>query len=277
MVKKINIKKLEEQAKKLRIKILQTIFKSKTGHIGGSLSIVEILVAIYYTGIFKIRPNLIKNKNRDRIIVSKGHCTAAFYSMLSNLGFIKKNEIDTYCQNNSRLGGHLSIKVPGVEVESGSLGHGLSVGSGIAWACKMNNEKFKVVVIISDAELYEGSVWEALIFISHYKLVNLLVILDRNYQVVMNHTESFLKLEPLDKKLKSFNFEVKKINGNNLRELIDVFKKFKKKSSSKPKFIIAETKKGKGIKFMESNLKWHHSVPNLTQFNEGMKILKNEK
>ncbi len=277
MVKKININKLEEQAKKLRIKILQTIFKSKTGHIGGSLSIVEILVAIYYTGIFKIRPNLIKNKNRDRIIVSKGHCTAAFYSMLSNLGFIKKNEIDTYCQNNSRLGGHLSIKVPGVEVESGSLGHGLSVGSGIAWACKMNNEKFKVVVIISDAELYEGSVWEALIFISHYKLVNLLVILDRNYQVVMNHTESFLKLEPLDKKLKSFNFEVKKINGNNLRELIDVFKKFKKKSSSKPKFIIAETKKGKGIKFMESNLKWHHSVPNLTQFNEGMKILKNEK
>ena len=277
MVKKINIKKLEEQAKKLRIKILQTIFKSKTGHIGGSLSIVEILVAIYYTGIFKIRPNLIKNKNRDRIIVSKGHCTAAFYSMLSNLGFIKKNEIDTYCQNNSRLGGHLSIKVPGVEVESGSLGHGLSVGSGIAWDCNMNNEKFKVVVIISDAELYEGSVWEALIFISHYKLVNLLVILDRNYQVVMNHTESFLKLEPLDKKLKSFNFEVKKINGNNLRELIDVFKKFKKKSSSKPKFIIAETKKGKGIKFMESNLKWHHSVPNLTQFNEGMKILKNEK
>ncbi len=277
MVKKIDLKYLKKKCLNLRLKILQTIFNSKTGHIGGSLSIVEILVSIYYSGIFKISPNLINNKKRDRIIVSKGHCTAAFYSMLSDLGFIKRNEIKTYCKNNSRLGGHLSIKVPGVEVESGSLGHGLSVGAGMAWACKMNNEKFKVVVILSDAELYEGSVWEALIFIAHHKLVNLIIILDRNYQVVMNKTEDFLKLEPLDKKLKSFNFAVEKINGNNINQVIQALKNTKKKNFNKPKFIIAETKKGKGIDFMEKNIKWHHAIPNLQEFNEGMKYLKNEK
>ena len=124
MAKKIDFEYLKKKSLNLRLKILQTIFNSKTGHIGGSLSIVEILVSIYYSGIFKINPNLINNKTRDRIIVSKGHCTAAFYSVLSDLGFIKKNELKTYCKNNSRLGGHLSIKVPGVEV-SQDHGHGL--------------------------------------------------------------------------------------------------------------------------------------------------------
>jgi transketolase len=197
--------------------------------------------------------------------------------MLSDLGFIKEKELHTYCKNNTRLGGHLSVKVPGVEIESGSLGHGLSVAAGMAWSCKLNNEKYKVIVILSDAELYEGSVWEALIFISHHKLVNLIIILDRNYQVVMGRTENFLKLEPLDKKLESFNYNVRKINGNNLKEITDVLQKFKIKGSKKPTFIIAETKKGKGIKFMENTLKWHHSIPSLNEFNSAMKFLKNEK
>lgn len=275
--KKINIKILNEKSKNLRVKILETIFNSKTGHIGGSLSVVEILVSIYYSKIFRIGPKNIKDKKRDRVIVSKGHCTAAFYSMLSDLGFIKEKELDTYCKNNTRLGGHLSVKVPGVEIESGSLGHGLSVAAGMAWAGKMNNEKHKVIVIISDAELYEGSVWEALIFISHHKLINLIIILDRNYQIVMGRTESLLKLEPLDKKLQSFNYNVKKINGNNLSEVLNVLEKFKNKNSTKPIFIIAETKKGKGVNFMENTLKWHHSIPNLKEFKDAMKNIKNEK
>ena len=274
MVKKINFGFLNQKSKDLRVTILKTIFNAKTGHIGGSLSIVEILISIYYSKIFNLGPKLIKDKKRDRVIVSKGHCTAAFYSMLSDLGYLKKDEIKTYCKNNSRLGGHLSIKVPGVEIESGSLGHGLSVAAGIAWSAKMNNEKFKVIVILSDAELYEGSVWEALLFISHYNLNNLLIIIDRNYQVVMNRTEEFLKLEPLDKKLKSFNYDVKKVNGNNIKEIIPILNKFKTKISSKPKFIIAETKKGKGINFMENKIKWHHSVPNEKEFNDALKYLK---
>jgi len=274
MVKKINFGFLNQKSKDLRVTILKTIFNAKTGHIGGSLSIVEILISIYYSKIFNLGPKLIKDKKRDRVIVSKGHCTAAFYSMLSDLGYLKKDEIKTYCKNNSRLGGHLSIKVPGVEIESGSLGHGLSVAAGIAWSAKMNNEKFKVIVILSDAELYEGSVWEALLFISHYNLNNLLIIIDRNYQVVMNRTEEFLKLEPLDKKLKSFNYDVKKVNGNNIKEIIPILYKFKTKISSKTKFIIAETKKGKGINFMENKIKWHHSVPNEKEFNDALKYLK---
>ena len=277
MAKKINFKFLKDKSTNLRIKILETIFNAKTGHIGGSLSVDEILVSIYYSKIFRIGPRHTKDKKRDRVIVSKGHCTAAFYSMLSDLGFIKEKELQTYCKNNTRLGGHLSVKVPGVEIESGSLGHGLSVAAGMAWSCKLNNEKYKVIVILSDAELYEGSVWEALIFISHHKLVNLIIILDRNYQVVMGRTENFLKLEPLDKKLQSFNYNVKKINGNNSKEITDILQKFKTKDSKKPMFIIAETKKGKGINFMENTLKWHHSIPNLDEFNNAMKFLKNEK
>jgi transketolase len=259
---------LRKKSTELRLKILTTVFNSKTGHLGGSLSCVELLIYIFYSRNFKVGKLFFNKKERDRIVVSKGHCAVGFYSLLDDLGLLKKNEIKTFCKNNTRLGGHLSSKVPGVEVETGSLGHGLSVAAGIGWSAKLNKKNFKIIVIVSDGELYEGSFWEALIFISHHKLTNVSIIVDRNRQIVMNHTESFLKLEPLDKKFSSFGFNVKKINGHNFKAIHNAFNSLKK---NKPNIIIADTIKAKGIKFMEGKLKWHHSIPNQKELNFAIK------
>lgn len=273
MVKNKIIFFLKKKSAELRLKILTAVFNSKTGHLGGSLSCVELLIYIFYSKNFKVGKSFLGKKERDRIVISKGHCAVGFYSLLDELGFLKKNEIKTFCKNNTRLGGHLSAKVPGVEVETGSLGHGLSVAAGIGWSAKLNKNKFKIIVVVSDGELYEGSFWEALIFISHHNLSNIIIIVDRNRQIVMDHTENFLKLEPLAKKLSSFGFFVKKINGHNFKAISNAFNSLKK---NKPNIIIADTIKAKGIKFMEGQLKWHHSIPNQEEFDFAVKDLLNQ-
>lgn len=260
-------------SKTIRKSILKIIFNAKTGHIGGSMSCVDILVVLYFGKYIKFNPKKPKLADRDRVIISKGHATAAFYSILAKLGYIKKKELITYCKNNTRLATHLSKKVPGVEVDTGSLGHGLGIGCGIAFSAKLDKKKYITVVLISDGELYEGSVWEALLFAGHHKLDNLIVIVDRNNQIVLDTTENCLKLNPLDKKFKSFGFKTFTINGHSYVELQKVFKNIKNNPSKKPIAIIANTIKGKGVSFMEKNIKWHHAVPQVSEYLKAIKEL----
>ena len=260
-------------SKKIRKTILNTIYTAKTGHIGGSLSCVDILISLYFGKHLKFDPKKPKLEDRDRLIVSKGHATAAYYSVLAHLGFIKISELQTYCRNNTRLATHLSGSVPGVEFDTGSLGHGLGIACGLAYSAKIDKKKYKVFALISDGELYEGSVWEALLFASHYKLNNLVIIVDRNNQIVMDKTEDCIKLNPLEKKFKSFGYKTFQVNGHSFKDLDKVFKKIRKKKNSPPTVVIANTIKGKGISFMEKNVKWHHAVPQKEEFEKALKEL----
>ncbi len=192
---------------------------------------------------------------------------------MAHLGFIKFSELNTYCKNNTRLATHLSERVPGVEFDTGSLGHGLGIACGLAYSAKLDKKKYKVFTLISDGELYEGSIWEALLFAGHHKLTNLIIIIDRNKQIVMDKTENCIKIDPLRKKLTAFGFNVHEIDGHSFDDLDRSFRKTKQKKGNSPNIIIANTVKGKGISFMEKNLKWHHSVPQKDEYERACKEL----
>lgn len=257
---------LTDKSKQIRKSVLDIVFNSKSGHIGGSLSCVDILVSLFYGKNLKFDPKQPNLKNRDRLIISKGHASAAFYSILSSLGYFNKKELETYCKNNTRLATHLNKDVPGVEFDTGSLGHGLGIGCGLAYSARLNKEKYKTYVLISDGELYEGSTWEALLFANNFKLNNLIIIVDRNKQIVMDKTEDCMILDPVADKLRSFGFNTIETDGHSIKKLNEVFKKIKKLKNIKPTAIIANTIKGKGVSFMEGNVKWHHSVPNQEEY-----------
>lgn len=263
-------------SKQIRSLILNMIYNSKSGHIGGSFSCVDILVSLYYGKNIKFNPKKPNFKDRDRLIVSKGHASAALYSVLSSLGYFNKKELNKYCKNNTRLATHLNKAVPGVEFDTGSLGHGLGVGCGIAYSAKLDKKKYKVFVLISDGELYEGSTWEALIFANNHKLNNLVLIVDRNKQIVMDKTEECMVLNPVQEKFKSFGFKTISTDGHSIKKLNKIFKKIKNSKTLNPTVVIANTIKGKGVSFMEGNVKWHHSVPNLQEFKKANQELKNE-
>ena len=263
-----------KKSKEIRKSILNIIYNSKSGHIGGSFSCVDILIALYYGKNLKFNSKNPKLENRDRLIVSKGHASAAFYSLLSHLGFFKKSELKKYCKNNTILATHLSRKVPGVEFDTGSLGHGLGVSCGIAFSAKLDKKNFKTFVLISDGELYEGSTWEAILFANNFKLNNLIIIIDRNKQIVMDRTEDCIKLDTLKKKLISFGCNTLEVDGHSYQSLNKIFKKIKLSKNIGPTAIIANTIKGKGISFMEGNTKWHHAIPTPLEYEKGLQELK---
>ncbi len=272
-MKKNKHKFLQETSVKIRKSILKTIYNAKSGHLGGSLSCVDILISLYFGKNLKFDIKKPKIEARDRLIVSKGHATAAYYSVLAHLGFIKLSELNTYCKNNTRLATHLSKMVPGVEFDTGSLGHGLGIACGLAFSARLDKKKYKVFALISDGELYEGSIWEALLFASSHKLKNLITIIDRNKQIVMDKTEDCIKIDPLKKKLISFGYKVYEINGHSFKDLEKTFSKIKFDKSHSPNVIIANTIKGKGVSFMEKNLKWHHAIPTKEEFEKAIKEL----
>ena len=258
-------------ANKIRKNILEIIYNSASGHIGGSLSCVDILVALYFGDILKINKKNLTTPNRNRFIMSKGHATAAIYSTLYNSGIISKKILDTYGKNNSYLATHTSSKVPGIEFDTGSLGHGLGIACGLAYSSKLKKLNNQIYCLISDGELFEGSIWEAIIFASNLKLNNLTIIIDNNKQIVMDKLSDKLKFDFLFKKMDSFNFNCFEVDGHNIDSLLKVLKKSKIKRN-RTNVIICNTIKGKGISFMEGNLKWHHSIPNQEEF----MIAKNE-
>ena len=254
----MHFKKLEDKALQIRLDILKAIKIAKKGHIGGSYSIVEILVALYYGEIIKFDSNNSKWNERDRLLLSKGHAGVALYAVLADLGFFSKDELN-FLNNQRMLGEHPDQFIPGIEFISGSLGHGLPIAAGMALADKFD-EKIdrKTFVILGDGECYEGSVWEAANFATHHKLTNLCAIIDRNMLITHGSTEEINALEPIKDKFASFGWNVHEIDGHNLNDLINFFKSIPQKKIEKPIALIAKTIKGKGVSFMENNAAWHH-------------------
>jgi len=262
---------LKAQALQIRREILETLETAGSGHPGGSLSAVEIFLALYGV-VMNHRPNDPKWEERDRLVVSKGHVTPVVYVTLANFGYFPKEELKTFRKFGSRLQGHVTQKTPGVEFNTGSLGHGLSYANGVAMASKLKGKDFKAYCIMGDGEIQEGSVWEAAMSAAQYKLDNVCAIVDYN-KVQENGLISEIKgLEPLVDKWKSFGWNVIDIDGNDIEAVIKAFETFKA-TKGKPTVIIANTLKGKGVPFMELKSAWHGKAPNKEQLADALKVL----
>lgn len=264
---------LEKKAKEIRRGILEAVYSASSGHPGGSLSIADVMTVLYFNEM-NIDEKNSKWEDRDRLVLSKGHCSPVLYSCLAERGFFEKEKLKTFRNINSNLQGHPDMnKVPGVDMTSGSLGQGLSAANGMAIAGKLDNKNYRVYAVLGDGEIEEGQIWEAAMAASHYKLDNLCVIVDKNNLQIDGTTDEVMSSSPLDEKFSSFGFEVITINGNNIEEIIDAFSKAKT-VKNKPTCIIAKTVKGKGVSFMENKAGWHGKAPNEEQYNLAMEELK---
>ena len=246
-------------AKKIRNHVVDMCSRGGSSHVGSSLSIVDIL-SVLYLQVLKF--DLINDKwsERDRFILSKGHAGSAVYATLAECGFFPLEDLENHYKNGSKFSGHISHKdIPGIEVSTGSLGHGLGIGVGIAYSARIQNKNFKTFVLLSDGELDEGSNWEAFLFISHHKLNNLITIIDYNKLQSLGTVSSTLELEPLVNKFEAFGFKVFDINGHDHQV---IFKSLKNAlGSSKPCILLCNTIKGKGVSFMENSVLWHYRTP----------------
>ena len=253
---------------------LEMIYSAKASHIGGAFSIVDIL-SVLYNGFLKQNSQNPNFQNRDRFLLSKGHACTSLYAALAMKGYFDKSILETYGKNGSILMSHVSSQVPGVEFSTGSLGHALPVGVGIALAGKRKEGDWKTVILISDGELNEGSNWEAFLFAPHLKLGNLYVIIDYNKIQALGNTNEVINLEPLEDKFNSFGWETKRVNGHNYKEIYDALFSLESSDPQKPKLLIADTIKGKGVSFMENNLLWHYRSPSEQEFKLAMEELNN--
>jgi len=257
--------KLKEMAKKIRRGIIEEVYSNQSGHPGGSLSIADILTVLYFKEM-NIKPENPQWEERDRFVLSKGHCAPALYAALANRGYFSVDELQTFRNIHGRLQGHPDRKnIPGVDMSTGSLGQGLSSANGMAIAGKMDNKDYRVYCILGDGEIEEGQIWEAAMTSSKNKLDNLCVIVDNNNLQIDGTIEEVMNPYPIDEKFKSFGFEIIKINGHNIEEIINAFD-VAKNVKGKPVCIIAKTIKGKGVSFMENQAGWHGKAPNKEQY-----------
>ncbi|AZR81689.1 transketolase [Thiomicrospira sp. S5] len=257
-------------AKKIRIDAVRMVNAGGSSHIGSVLSIADIL-AVLYGNIMKYAPENPKLADRDRFILSKGHAGAGVYAALAEVGFFEKEKLLEHCQNGSIMSGHVSHKgIPGVELSTGALGHGLPVACGMAYSAKLDNKDHRIFVLMSDGELNEGSNWEAFMFAAHHKLNNLVAIIDRNRLQSMKTTEETLGLEPLADKLSVFGWKVLEVDGHDHE---DLRRCLSMKDVNKPLVLIANTTKGKGVSFMENNVAWHYKTPTDKLFEEAINEL----
>jgi transketolase len=266
-----DIKFLKKKSTEIRIDLLRMVCNARGGHIGGSLSCVDILVALYYD-VLRIDPQNPQWKDRDFFLLSKGHSIEGYYAVLADRGFFPKEELQNYREFGSRLIAHPTMKVPGIEMNTGALGHGLPIGVGMALAAKMDQKQNRVYVLMGDGELDEGSVWEAAMAGSRFKLDNLVGIVDRNTLQMSGETEKIMSLEPLKEKWESFGWSVKEIDGHDIRKMVQNFKGIPL-SAGKPNLFLARTTKGSGISFMQNQTKWHHKVPDAEQLEQALKEL----
>lgn len=251
--------RLRRKAADIRRIVLTMIHEAGAGHTGGALSCTDILTTLFYN-VMKVDPANPAWEERDRYVQSKGHAIEPYWAILADKGFFPKEELKTFSQYQSRLIGHPNNKVPGVEMNTGSLGHGLSICVGMALAAKMDRKDYKVYTLMGDGELAEGSVWEAAMAASHYKLDNLIAIIDRNRLQITGSTEDVMSLEPLPDKWRSFGWETVEVDGHDIAQLLQVLK-HAPRTAGKPTMIIANTIKGKGVSFAENQVGWHHRVP----------------
>nr|WP_077625109.1 transketolase [Sediminibacillus massiliensis] len=262
---------LKRKATQIRKDFIQMIFEAGTGHTGSSLSNTDILTALYY-GVMNVNPQNPDWEDRDRYVQSKGHAVESYWAVLADKGFFPKEELKTFSRYNSRLIGHPNNKVPGVEMNTGALGHGLSVSVGMALAAKLDQKSYRVFTLMGDGEQAEGSVWEAAMAASQYKLDNLVGIIDRNRLQITGSTNDVMNNEPLDEKWESFGWEVIEVDGNDVAALVRTFQQAPFKSD-KPTMVLANTVKGKGISFTENQVGWHHRVPSEKEYRMAMEEL----
>jgi transketolase len=266
------IKKRERELKaiaaRVRLECLEAINACHSGHIGGALSVTDILTVLYFEKMRNIDPKNPRNPERDRFVLSKGHCTGALYPVLALKGFFPVEDLKTFRNIDSYLSGHVEMKhVPGVDMSAGSLGQGLSAAVGMALSAKLDERSFRVYAAMGDGEIQEGQIWEAAMAAAKYRLDNLVGFVDVNGLQIDGMTQEIMPTEPLDKKWESFGWNVIVIDGHNICQIadaIDAASLFK----GKPTMILAKTIKGKGISFMENNVMWHGNTPDEEQYKQ---------
>lgn len=269
----MTLNELTKKSIDYRKNILKYIFHANAGHTGGSLSCIDIL-NVLYNHVMRVGPDNFKSPDRDRYIQSKGHSVEALYVVLADKGFFPESDLETLCKYQSHYIGHPTKKVNGVEQNTGALGHGLPICVGTAIAAKLDNSSYRVFTLLGDGELPEGSNWEAALTAAHYRLDNLCAIIDYNQLQITGPTAQVCNTDPIDKKFESFGWSVKHVDGHDFEALVKTFDALPFESG-KPGLVIAHTTKGKGVSYMENNVKWHHGVPNEKQFEEALNELDN--
>lgn len=278
----MNTKELTVLAEKNRKRLVEVVYRAKAGHIGGDLSCLNVMTALYFHVMQGLNPQDPKAPGRDRFVLSKGHCVEALYVTLEAKGFLKPEILDTLGQYGSILSGHPTIEVPGIEVNSGALGHGLSIGIGMAIAEKMNRNAYlndnpttpvpayHTYVLMGDGEQGEGSIYEAAMAGSKYKLDNLVAIIDRNHLQISGDTENVMPIDSIRERWSAFGWDVIDMNGDSMEDIVKIFDAIDYQNG-KPHLIISNTTKGKGVSFMEGIAKWHHGVLNAEQCEAAVK------
>jgi len=271
MSQKINEAHLSEKALKVRRAIITMVHRANSGHVGGSLGATDILVALYYH-LMKHDPMHPDMEDRDRFILSKGHCTPVIYAILADCGYFPEADLATFRRPGSHLQGHpYQPKTPGIEASTGTLGLGISTGLGMALAAKRKKQSQHYYIMCGDGEIQEGQVWEAAMFANKYQLNNVIGFVDRNYLQTDGRSEDIMPLDPLAPKWESFGWKVYTIDGHSFQEIIDTVEIAKK--SDRPVMIIANTIKGKGVAFMEDKVEWHGTPPDQDAYDRAMALL----
>ena len=272
-IAKVDIIGLENKALELRRLALKIIFQAGSGHPGGSLSATDLMTALFFGGILRYDSSQPDDPKRDRFLLSKGHASGIYYSVLAKAGFINESDLEDYRKINSArfLSGHGHPKTPGIEIASGSLGQGLSVAHGIALGTRLEGFDSKVYVILGDGEIQEGQIWEAAMSASKFNTNNLIAIVDNNKVAQDNITKDLKDIEPIEAKWDSFGWDVHRINGHNMTEIIKILQKAI--HPDKPRVIIADTIKGKGVSFMEGKTAWHGVAPSKEDYDKALKEL----
>ena len=269
MAKQSLILSLNQKAKELRKEILTVIYKAQSGHPGGSLSAIDMLVGLYYYKL-KVEPKNPMWEDRDRFVLSKGHCSPAIYAVLADKGYFPKSELDGYRKIGRMLQGHPELNTPGIDFAGGALGQGICFAVGIALACRLDRRKNKVYAMIGDGESQEGAVWEASMAAAFYKLENLIVILDKNQVQQTGKTKDIMDIGDAAAKWKAFGWNVIEINGHDMEQIVKALDKSSKLKNKKPTIIISNTVKGKGVSFMELNHRFHGKAPNDEEFKKAL-------
>ena len=260
----------------LRKDIVTMVYKAKAGHIGGDMSVVDAL-CVLYNRVMNVGPGNQDDPDRDRFVLSKGHCVEALYAVLADKGFFDIHEVEeTLCCFDSKYIGHPHNKLPGIEMCSGSLGHGLPVAVGMALAGKMDQRNYRVYTVMGDGELAEGSVWEGAMSAGHYKLDNLCALVDRNRLQISGGTEEVMAQDDQEERWKSFGWHVIGVNGNDVEALTEAYKEAET-VKGKPTMIISNTTKGYGVSYMENIAAWHHRVPSEEEFKQALEELEAKK
>lgn len=265
----MNIHELKLKSETNRKRLLEIVYNGKAGHIGGDLSCLNLLTVLYFD-VMNVDPSNPSDPHRDRFVLSKGHCVEALYATLEAKGYITKDVTDTLGQFGSILSGHPTIEVPGIEVNSGALGHGLSIGVGMALAAKMDGNGYRTFVVMGDGEQGEGSIYEAAMAANQFHLDNLVAVIDRNHLQISGDTEDVMSLGNIKERWSSFGWDVIETNGDDISELVKTFHAIDY-NNGKPHLIVSESTKGFGVSYMENVAKWHHGMPNEEQYETAIK------